>query len=517
MVHMKIKPNCISYAKLLAALITVAGMLFSMTGCSEDDTPPFMEEYEAPKALEHTTIKFLFPGGEPKNWDKVKAEIEKRSADTVNVSLDFRWELPVQYDNTVKMLDASGEVYDAFIFSKPDSRKPDFTKVAREGKLKDITKLFPRNAPSLFSKYTVEELDYASLDGKIYAVPSLQTRAFCSYLMVDDELLKKYNLPDITDFDKFETFLKTIKENEPDLIPGTITNMSDTLDLFARASGYVIADEARRLLYKWEDHEMKLVPWEKTSEFYEIVGYIVDWYKNGYLKFNAYQSKTASYIHYGDLEPLSQSTAQMYTMDASGKLVGSNPLRCFHLYPEKPVQRDNPMGTFNGSGSFVFPAASDNTERALRFLEWVQQSSKNNYLVCYGIEGEDYVWSKGSPTLPEGMDYGNRSYFLWDGCFAFYNIEYNSIISDDSEITETAKDFMDKNTKYPPHGAFYPNYGVLQITADERQKYFTEFETRLTQGLIQDMAEVDAFINKLDEIGSAELVEEAQKQMTVGE
>lgn len=74
---------------------------------------------------------------------------------------------------------------------------------------------------------------------------------------------------------------------------------------------------------------------------------------------------------------------------------------------------------------------------------------------------------------------------------------------------------MERYSKYPPHGAFYPDYGVLQKIADEREKYFNEFEYRLIQGLIKDMSEVDEFINKLDAIGTAELVEEAQRQMTV--
>lgn len=511
---MKLKPGSKGCAKLLTALIVIAGMLFSMTGCSKDDDPSFMEEYEPLDVQKRVTIKFLFPGTKPREWDKVRSEIEKRSADAVNASLDFRWEVPVQYEYTVKMLDASGEVYDAFIYSKPEPRSPDFTKVAREGKLKDITKLFPKCAPSLFSKYTNEDLQYATLDGKLYAVPSLQTRAFCSYLQVDEELLGKYNLPEITNYDEYETFLRTIKENEPGLVPGVINSMSETIQLFARASGYVIADEAGRLVYKWEDPKMKLVPWEKTSEFYTMVGYLVDWYSKGYLQFNAHPSNIASYMSYSDLSPISSKTAQMYYMDGTGKLVASNPMRVFHLYPEKPVQRDNPMGTFNGSGAFVFPAASANTERALRFLEWVQESRENNYLVCYGIEGEDYVLDRGVPNLPEGMDYGLRSYFLWDGCFAFYNIEYNSFMGEDTK-DQTPEEFMERYSKYPPHGAFYPDYGVLQKIADEREKYFNEFEYRLIQGLIKDMSEVDEFINKLDAIGTAELVEEAQRQMTV--
>ncbi len=519
MVHKKSKRNSFSYPRLLAALITMFCMLLPLAGCagieSEDDSS-FMEKYEVTEKLEHASIKFLFPGAEPKNWKNVKAEIEKRSADRLNVSLDFKWAEFGQYMDAVKVLDASNEVYDAFVLSKPDANYPDFTQLAREGKLKDITQTFPTSAPSLFSKYTNEELAFASVDGKIIAVPSLFPQAFCTYLIADDALLKKYSISNIKNYDEYGAYLKAIKENEPDVIPGTIANMVNTIKLFARASGYVIADEANRLVYKWDDPQMKLVPWEKTSEFYNTVNYITDWFKKGYLSFNADQTKVSSFIYEGMLSPPSQETTKMTFSDSTGQIKESNPMRAFYLYPEKHVQRDNPMGSFFYNGSFVFPSASQNTDRALRFLEWVQQSRDNYLLMTCGIENEDYELMGGQPIMPAGMDFGNRTYMYWDGNWAFKNIEYEYGYTTgvNDEVIETPMEFLQKNSKYPPHGAFYPNYSVIQQTANDRQKAYSDFEYKLSQGLIQDMTEVDAFINKLDELDSTKLVEEAQRQMT---
>ncbi len=191
-------------------------------------------------------------------------------------------------------------------------------------------------------------------------------------------------------------------------------------------------------------------------------------------------------------------------------------MRSFYLYPEKPVQRDNPMGSFFFNGSFVFPAASMNTDRALRFLEWVQQSRDNYLLTTCGIENTDYVLSGDYPTLPADMDFADRTFMYWDGNWAFKNnkYEYGNIVEAGNDTVETPLEFFEKNSKYPPHGAFYPNYGTLQQTALDRQNAYLEFEMKLTRGQIQDMTDVDAFIKKLDEIGSAELVEEAQKQIS---
>lgn len=504
------------YVRMIVIMLATACLIFSLSGCSgrsEDD----LDGYEPPEIgnLEHTNLKFLFPGSKPANWQNVKTEIEKRMSDTLNASLDFRWIEYSQYFNLMKVLDSSNEIYDAFVVVKPEALYPDFTVFAREGKLKDITDIFPVSAPLLFSKYTSEELEYASVDGKLYAVPSLYPRAQCSYLLVDDALLRKYDLPDITDYDKYELFLKTIKDNEPDLTPGTIANSVGSIQLLARASGYVIADEAKRLVYKWDDPEMKLIPWEKTPEFREVVARVVDWYKKDYLVYDPDQLRTASFILDGMLSPPSDEPATLtFVIGETKEIKESNPMRMFHLYPEMKARRENPMGNFHYNGSFVFPAASVNTERALQFLEWVQKSSENYYLMKYGIEGEDYILSGDIPSYPQGMDFFNSSYMYWDGNWAFENMEYIPESLDAGTGTESYREFLDKYSDYPPHGAFYPNYGPLQQAADERVRLFDEFEYKLAQGQILDASEVDSFINRLDQQGSDELADMIYEQMT---
>lgn len=505
--------------RILITIITTLSMLFSAAGCtgnpSEDDYS-FLEQYEAPENLEHVSLKFLFPGSEPKNWPKVKAEIEKQTKNKLNVSLDFKWLEIMQYKETVNVLNASGEDYDAFITGKPDGNYPDFTSLARAGRLKDITELFPSAAPFLYNMYSSEELKYATIDDKLYAVPSLEIIALCTYLMADDEVLKKYSISELSTYNDYGEYLKTIKENEPDLIPGTILTWVNTLSLFAGVSGYAVADSANRLVYKWDDPDMTLMPWEKTPEFYDMISHIIEWYKKGYLVYGPDQSKTASFLFEGVLSPLSDEPQTMIHVDQNGQVRESRPMRKFCLYPASYAQRENPMGTFYSNGSFVFPAASRNTDRVLRFLEWVQQSRDNYLLMTCGIENEDYVLTSGYPTTPPGKDFMGSTFMSWDGSWAFNNsrYEFSGMVTEDGKVIENPLDFIEKYSKYPPHGPFYPNYGTLQQTAIGRQNAYTEFEADLTKGRIQDMAEVDKFIKNLDSLGTAELVEEAQRQIS---
>lgn len=101
----------------LLGLLTVLCLLIVPAGCGsagndEDDDISFMEQYEEdpsgdptfPAQTERTVITFLFPGYPPRNWDKVKEEIEKRTRNTLNVELNFKWKEQYSYISEIKTL-----------------------------------------------------------------------------------------------------------------------------------------------------------------------------------------------------------------------------------------------------------------------------------------------------------------------------------------------------------------------------------------------------------------------------
>jgi putative aldouronate transport system substrate-binding protein len=500
----------------LSALLLALFLSLTLTNCgSEDRADEFLPDGTAAyKDLKPVSLSFCFPGAQPKGWPDVKAEIEKQTVSTLNAKLDFKWLEYQTYTQTIQTQSASENLYDAFICGQPQQYYPDFTKLAREGQIKDITDLFPNSAPELYQKYSKEELAYANVDGKLYAVPSLDPHAYCTYILANAELLKKFGIVSLETYEDYEKYLQMVKNDNTDLIPGTISNGVDTLKLFSRGSGYVIVDQVQMLVYKWDDPQMKVIPWERTPEFKTAVSYLVSWYKNGLLGANPDAGKTSSFVYYGMLSPPSAEATRVTYNTSSGEIKQSDPMNIFYLFPDRTVQRDNPMGSFYFNGSFVFSAKSENTDRALMFLDWVQKSRSNYTLMMYGIENKDYVLKDGYPTLPEGGEFQDRSYMYWDGYWSFNNIEYmlgESASREDGAVNP--KEFLDKNTKYPPHGAFYPNYTQLQQAADERARAFMDFEWRLNGGSVKDFTEIDAFIKELGEKGTDNIVEFVQKQL----
>jgi putative aldouronate transport system substrate-binding protein len=506
------------------SLLIVFCLLLMPAGCggsknNADDDYSFMEQYEedqtgdapAPAPAERTSIRFLFPGYKPKNWDNVKAEIEKRTRKILNVELDFQWKEHYSYISEIKTLQASNQEFDAFILAGPDGSSPDFSTLARDGVLKDITEIFPQSAPSLYKMYDHEDLKYASVDGRLYAVPSPFILAESPSIIVNDEMLEKYKIDDITDFEQYEAFLGKIKENEPDAIPGIDT--TTFIASLPSAFGYAVADERSMLVYKWDDPEMKLTAWERTPEFYNVVKMYISWYEKGYLKpvMNAQDYFKAQSVLVGSyLAPPSKSTEKISLSNNIGTSIETDLVRVMRLFPDKMIQRKNPMGKFGTSGSFAFPKESGNTELVLRFLEWVQLDRENYNLVLYGIEGADHVIKNGMPEMPDGMQAYSSSYMYWGGHWAFMNTAYEIA----PKKVQEHIDYVKSHSAYPPHGVFYPDYGTLDQVADKRAKGLQDFYVRLYQGNIKSEELLEKFINDMDSYGTDELIDMVQSQLT---
>jgi putative aldouronate transport system substrate-binding protein len=518
LIRSRIKSVCRSIT-----LLIVFSLLIVSTGCfagsENEDESSFMEQYEddisddapPPAPANRSTITILFPGYQPRNWSEVKKEIEKETRNILNVELDFQWKEHYTYINEIKTLQASNQDFDAFILAGPDGSSPDFTKLAKNGVLKDITDIFPQSAPSLYNKYGNEELQYATIGNRLYAVPSLYTMAECPSVITSDSMISKYKIDDITNFDEYEAFLKKIKENEPDAIPAIDT--STFIAALPSAFGYATVDERSMLVYKWDDPQMRLMAWERTPEFYDTVKVFIDWRQKGYIKPVAGQEdyfKAATVLAGVFLDLPSKQAAKMSLSSTIGTTMETGPVRTFRFYPDRTIQRKNPLGKFGTNGSFAFPKESKDTEMVLRFLEWVQCDRKNYNLVVNGIEGTDHVLNDGVAELPKGMNPLSSSYMYWGGCWAFRNIEYEIA----EKEAQTHIEYVNSHSEYPPHGVFYPDYGVLEQVMQKRFKGLQDFYSRLSRGEVKSTELLDKFISEMESYGTDELITLEQSQLT---
>jgi len=486
-------------------LVLLLGALIAINLKSKDnDLLSALEVDNSPnKDLKEAKLTFYFPSTEPKGTREVLDAVERKAKNKVNVKLDFKFIGENYYGNYLNKLHealAAGQPCDAFYFSN-DSIS--LTILANANLIKDITTLFPQNAPNYYNKFSTEEIASASVDNKIYAIPNRLPTTQMRCAIVRQDLMEKYNIPDIKNYDDYEFFLKTIKENEKDMTPLIFNDTA--IGLFAEANGYAVIDYRLGLIYKWDDPNMKIMAWEQTPEFINGIEKINSWYTKDYL------SKGISFI------PISESIISSGKFASIISYLGSDfeynnilqknkvswRYKAYLLYSDKYSAR-LPLT----NNSMVINAKSENAERALMFIDWLQMDQENYDSLMYGIEGKHYTLVEDYIKLPDGKQTES-----WGWRWPFRNIEFERGDSADSNklVKEYYKTITEK-TKLPPHTGFELYHGNSIDAVNNRSRLFGSIEHDILTGNYKQ-GSIDSYLKQQKSYGTDKLVADVQQQI----
>lgn len=169
----------------------------------------------------------------------------------------------------------------------------------------------------------------------------------------------------------------------------------------------------------------------------------------------------------------------------------------------------------NALCSIALNSNSENIERTLMFLNWVQSSQENYDLLIYGILGKHYLLKDGLIFMPEGMEEDKNPYYGWFS-LPFRNANLDREWADEYDPVNKSEDitsFLKKYTSYAPHEGFYPDYKDIQALCDTRVQLFgNKIGSRLEHGAF-DMEKADSIIEEINKAGTDQIVYEAQKQL----
>jgi len=488
--------------------VVLAGVLFAFyeNSKTKDVLSALEEENVTQKDLKEAKLTFYFKGAESKAIREVLDEIEKKTKGKLNVKLDFKFiNGPTEfYLDTIKNTINSGQPCDAFFYSSRMDQG--LRSLANENLIMDISNVFPQFAPNYFNKLSKEEINAVSVDKKIYAIPNRLPTTQMRCALVREDLMEKYKISDIKNYDDYEMYLKSVKENELDLIP--MTFYETTIGLFAEASGYVVMDYLQGLVYKWDDPNTKILAWEQTPEFITGIQTIRRWYEKGYLLKDVGVSQIdESLVTSGKWASFIAPLDSEFEFNSALKEKGINwNYKAYPLYPDRISERDSPL-----KGAMVFNSNSDNAERVMMFYNWLYSNQDNYDLLMYGIEGKHYALQNNQIKLPEGVE-AEDSYSSWRWRWPFENIDYERVDTSSSE--EAVKEYYKKineKTNYPPHMGFLPDYGAVgDISTSRAMSYYSTEQKIYTEDLKQE--DIDAYIKEQKDSGASKLIEEIQKQ-----
>jgi putative aldouronate transport system substrate-binding protein len=420
-------------------------------------------------------------------------EIEKKLKSSMNIKLDFIWDSydgDIGYNNFIKARIATGMPCEAYYYDEaqtvyhytPDSFL-NLQSITKDNLAMDISELFPKYAPNLYNKYSKEELDSATVNGKLIAIPSLFPRAIISTAIVRNDLMEKYGIKSINSLDEYEAFLKAVKQNNPELIP--MTFLSSSKYLFLQQNDYISLDYRSNLVYKRDDPNMKLNFLYYEPEWKSFQNMWGRWDSNGYFKNSKGEKATATYggllgysndsttitteddklasvIGYPPIDDIVRGSN--YSNEVSTFWATSKEITKFPLFPNKTAQRVSPTDT-----AIIIPSTAKYPEKTLEFLEWLQSSQENYDLLMYGIYGKNYTLY-GDQIKPKADDSGRG--FDWPGSIVFWNMDYfRTTIENKPTKKEEYMKLIETESKYPEHIGFLPDYTPV---ADKFYNYYID-------------------------------------------
>ena len=191
---------------------------------------------------------------------------------------------------------------------------------------------------------------------------------------------KFWNLQ-INNLEEFERLLGQMKGTAADKIPFAI-NGTDSLD-FAEIKGYNIFDKQLSLVYRKNDPEMKLLAWEQTPEYAEILIMFDRWVKQGYImpgkpshiKVMSYLSETGM-NHFDNLDLLGyirdgymDFRENNYIKVNENKTIERISIERKTNYLDEGLVHTRIPDVNTQAGCICFPDYSKLTERALMFID----------------------------------------------------------------------------------------------------------------------------------------------------
>ena len=223
-----------SASRKMTAVLLGAAMLLGCAACSSEKAAEPAESPQADtkeavstentdnageQALDYVELQMYAIADAPNNTDLAKQyweQLNTRLKEELNCTINYTYAAGNDYKNNYALAIASGEKYD-LMQAAPGWL--DYQTYAAKNAFMPLDDLLPQYAPYLWENIPETTWEAASVNGKIYAVPNMETGVTACTFVYREDLRKKYDLPEIDSMDAIETYLQCIKDNEPGMLP----------------------------------------------------------------------------------------------------------------------------------------------------------------------------------------------------------------------------------------------------------------------------------------------------------
>ncbi|MBD0379921.1 ABC transporter substrate-binding protein [Paenibacillus sedimenti] len=368
---------------LLAVSLILAGTL---AGCGSKQGEPSETGTPAASAaakLNPVTLKIMFPGDPPANWSEVKGELETRLSSSLHVKLNvvfIPWADVLQKRQVAL---SSAEDYDLIWDNNPVQN-------IAAGLYEPLDALIEKYGAEIKSTRSPQLLEANKVNGKLYAVP-LEVNFIRPWtFVIRKDIREKLGVAPIKSYDELIKFMYTVKEKAPEITP-FIPNGSEHVGVRLASMLDPKANLAPVLNYaglytKGNDGKVYNIFDDMDPNLMKNFEQNHKLYKDGIIAKDALLLKNAEFAKgKAAVTTFFDFGVSLSTRTALEKSVPGAAAEAFSLYdPNMKLS-----STFKAGNYIAVPVVSKNKERAIQFVNWLNQ--KENYdLLAYGIKGKNW-------------------------------------------------------------------------------------------------------------------------------
>lgn len=474
--------------KIVALLLAVLMVMSMLTGCGSNnknsggDTNAVTKgatdnNTATPEAKKPYEITFVYPGEPATDMDAVLDEFNKRTKDTLNVSLNFIYDTWDNIGQKVSLKISAGEKMDSAFLAQWTS--PSIQEAAVNDQILNLDKYFNNDAyPGLKAAFSEEYLStnkFLGSDGEyhIYGIPFSNSYGAGGYVYYRKDLADKYGIT-INSPEDLETYYDAILKNEAGMTPLAFLGSQDQLlgafyfnnalekhnysSMGLPAGGVIIKDDgtayvSRSYLPALDPEFAKYMDDNDKSKKDPYWGYEIAtrFYDKGYISKDVLNTQDAQAEFLAGRAASVIRGADVYTTIAT-QFAGSLPDAELGYFALNSAMAEKPMGqlqtTFQAWNFATIPVTCENPDRVMEFYDWIFSSQENHDLLELGVEGKHWTAvGDDKYEVTKNPDTGNT--YNFGGYLMTWNptmIKVSSTIPDD--VLSFVKKYSDQDYFY---------------------------------------------------------------------
>ncbi|MBB3109608.1 putative aldouronate transport system substrate-binding protein [Paenibacillus phyllosphaerae] len=492
---------------LAVGLTAMLGGTLALSGCSSNNNannasnqPAPAEESSnanAPAAEtknEPVELIWYTIGTPQKDTDKVMAEVSKYTADKIGVTVKMTQLDWGDYSDKMKVLTASGTPMDILFTS---SWAFDYVQNARKGAFLAIDDLLKSEGQGIQGVLDPAFLEGSKVEGHNYGIPANKELPALEVWRFNKTLVDKHGLDtsNVFSLESLEPLLKTIKEQEPDVVPFALNK--DYMPVVPY--DYLISNLP--MAVKLDTTVYKVVNILDTPEMKQALKTMRAYYKAGYVS-----PEAATITSLDDV----QKAGKWFIDRAATTPFADNQWSASLGYPVVSTPASESV-VFNWSvmGSMqAISANSKHPEEAMKFLNLVNTDPVLRNMIDSGIEGTHYKMAGDNrmENLPDSKNYDMPTFSLGNVMLTFLNP------GDPDNKWDEYKSFNGAGKPAPTLGF---NFDASSVTNELAaiQNVKGEFWAALMTGTVDPDEYLPKAIEKFNAAGLDKIIAEAQKQL----